>query len=179
MEELPNILEMDDEQIRQMYSDLTYHAIDQIAESLNEMGFPANRKIPYTGTTASNTPNPAFWRREDNVRASNLCNEFWKLPKEDATNYRFLVSLKNDINNATKSYQQRAEAKMWVENGGKCVYRYGWGWKGAGTRTLSQEDALAKFPSYGFGMGFYTLSWIEIDGEKVLEFNELSENDML
>lgn len=69
-------------------------------------------------------------------------------------------------------------AKEWIESGKPCIYRYGWGWKGAGFRRLTKEEALNKFPDYSFGKGFYELSYIIIDGEEVLEFNELSENDM-
>lgn len=69
-------------------------------------------------------------------------------------------------------------AKKWIEEGKPCVYRYGWGYRGAGARELSKEEALKKLPSFSFGKGFYELSFIKIDGETVLEFNELSENDM-
>lgn len=69
-------------------------------------------------------------------------------------------------------------AKQWIEQGKPCVYRYGWAWKGAGARMLTQEKALELLPKYSFGKGFYELSFIKIDGDYVLEFNELSENDM-
>jgi hypothetical protein len=69
-------------------------------------------------------------------------------------------------------------AKQWIEEGKPCVYRYGWGWKGAGARTLSKEKALSLLPSYSFGMGFYELDFIKVNGVDTLEFNELSENDM-
>ena len=70
-------------------------------------------------------------------------------------------------------------AKQWIEEGKPCVYRYGWGWKGAGARNISKEKALSLLPSYSFGMGFYELDFIKVDGVDTLEFNELSENDML
>ena len=69
-------------------------------------------------------------------------------------------------------------AQKWVEENKPCVYRYGWGWKGAGARTISKEEALKLLPKYNFSMGFYELSFIKIDGVDTLEFNELSENDM-
>ena len=69
-------------------------------------------------------------------------------------------------------------AKKWIEDGKPCCFRYGWGWKGAGARPLTKEQALKKLPGYAFGKGFYTLSFIKIDGVDTLEFNELSENDM-
>lgn len=69
-------------------------------------------------------------------------------------------------------------AKQWIEEGKPCVYRSGWGWKGAGARTISKEKALDLLPKYDFGKGFYELGFIKIDGKDVLEFNELSENDM-
>ena len=67
-----------------------------------------------------------------------------------------------------------------VNNGGKCVYRYGWAWKGAGAQEKTKEWALERLSKSGwsFGKGFYELSWIKLNGETVLEFNELGENDM-
>ena len=70
-------------------------------------------------------------------------------------------------------------ARQWIEAGKPCVYRYGWRWKGACARPITKEKALELLPKYGFGMGFYELGFIKIDGNDVLEFNELSENDML
>ena len=71
-------------------------------------------------------------------------------------------------------------AKKFIEEGGKCIYRYGWAWKGAGANYKTKEWALSQLAKnwWGFGKGFYILSWIERDGETVLEFNELGENDM-
>ena len=67
-----------------------------------------------------------------------------------------------------------------VNNGGKCIYRYGWQWKGAGPNYKTKEWALEQLNKscWSFGKSFWELSWTEQDGETVLEFNELSENDM-
>lgn len=72
----------------------------------------------------------------------------------------------------------KAFAQQWIEQGNPCIYRYGYGWKGAGAKTISKEEALDLLPKYSFGMGFYELGFIKIDGVDTLEFNELSENDM-
>lgn len=69
-------------------------------------------------------------------------------------------------------------AQQWIEEGKPCVYRSGWGWKGAGARKITKEKALELLPQYSFGKGFYELGFIKIDGQTTLEFNELSENDM-
>lgn len=69
-------------------------------------------------------------------------------------------------------------AKEWIEDGRPCVYRYGWGWKGATARPITKEKALNLLPKYSFGIGFYELDFIRFDGKDVLEFNELSLNDM-
>ena len=69
-------------------------------------------------------------------------------------------------------------AKQWIEEDKPCIYRNGWGYRGAGARPISKEKALSLLPKYSFGMGFYELSFIKIDGVDTLEFNELSENDM-
>jgi len=74
--------------------------------------------------------------------------------------------------------QTKEAAKEWIEAGKPCVYRYGWGWKGASARTITKEKALELLPKYSFGKGFYELSYIKVDGVDTLEFNELSENDM-
>lgn len=79
----------------------------------------------------------------------------------------------------TELKQTKEFAREWIESCKPCVYRYGWGWKGAGACPLTKEQALKKLPGYSFGMGFYSLSFIKIDGVDTLEFNELSENDML
>lgn len=57
-----------------------------------------------------------------------------------------------------------AAAREFIESGGKCVYRYGWAWKGANAHLLTKEDALKELPKYSFGMGFYELSWLIIEG---------------
>jgi hypothetical protein len=72
----------------------------------------------------------------------------------------------------------KESAKQWIEEGKPCVYRYGYGWKGAEARTITKEEALKMLPSYSFSKGFYQLAFIKINGADVLEFNELSENDM-
>ena len=77
------------------------------------------------------------------------------------------------VNKETKEF-----AKQWIEEGKPCIYRYGWGWKGAGAREISKEEALKILPNYSFSTSFYELSFINWNGKEVLEFNELSENDM-
>jgi hypothetical protein len=72
----------------------------------------------------------------------------------------------------------RKKAEDWVYNGKPCIYRHGWAWKGARARLISQKEAARLLPKYSFGMGFYELSFTKHDGQDVLEFNELSENDM-
>lgn len=49
-------------------------------------------------------------------------------------------------------------ARRFIENGGKCLYRYGWGWKGAQCRPMTKDEALKELPKYDFGIGFYELS---------------------
>ena len=70
-------------------------------------------------------------------------------------------------------------ARQWIEQGKPCIYRYGWAYRGAKARTISQSEAEALLPKYSFGTGFYELSFTQVNGKDVLEFNELSENDML
>lgn len=48
----------------------------------------------------------------------------------------------------------KKKAEEWVNNGKPCIYRYGWGWKGAGAREISKEEAESLLPKYSFGMGF-------------------------
>ena len=74
--------------------------------------------------------------------------------------------------------QTKESAREWIEAGKPCVYRYGWGWKGASARPITKEEALKLLTKYSFGIGFYELSFIKVNGEDTLEFNELSANDM-
>lgn len=80
----------------------------------------------------------------------------------------------------TKAVSKRTKeyAHQWIEDGKPCCYRYGWGWKSAGARPLTKNQALKMLPHYTFGKGFFELSFIKIDGVETLEFNELSANDM-
>ena len=70
-------------------------------------------------------------------------------------------------------------AIKWVESGNPCTFRYGWGWKGEKPRYLTNEEAKEKLKTHNFGIGFYTLWWEVEDGRVVLNFNELSVNDMM
>nr|UWI11226.1 MAG: hypothetical protein [Bacteriophage sp.] len=72
----------------------------------------------------------------------------------------------------------KKQAEEWVKSGKPCIYRYGWAYKGAGAREITTEKALELLPQYSFGVGFYELSFRKHNGQDVLEFNELSENDL-
>lgn len=71
--------------------------------------------------------------------------------------------------------QDKNEILKWIENGGKCLYCYGFIYKGATPREISKERALELLPKFSFGMGHYELSWYD---ENTLFFNEFSENDL-
>lgn len=68
----------------------------------------------------------------------------------------------------------KEEAKKWIEKGGKCMYRYGFAWKGARAEEITAERALELLPSYDFGVGYYELKF---NGSELI-FNEYSEGDM-
>ena len=70
----------------------------------------------------------------------------------------------------------KTEALKFINEGGECKRRYGWGWKGAPAHTISKEEALKLFPEYDFGEGYKVLYWEENDN--VLVFNEYSLSDM-
>lgn len=75
----------------------------------------------------------------------------------------------------------KESARVFVENGGKTYYRYGFAYRGAGKRPISKEDALLKLDKVGwsFGKGFYELCWEkDSEGNDILVFNEYSEGDM-
>lgn len=75
--------------------------------------------------------------------------------------------------------ETREAAQEWVEAGNPCTFRYGWGWKGASARPITTDEAREKLKKHSFGTGFYTMWWEEENGQVVLNFNELSANDML
>ena len=81
---------------------------------------------------------------------------------------------KNDFLPQTKEDIQ----KNWIDAGKPCTYRHGFAYRGAEAKKISKEKATELLPKYEFGMGFYTLDYRTVDGEQVLEFNELSECDM-
>lgn len=78
----------------------------------------------------------------------------------------------------SKNEELKQKAEEWVKSGKPCIYRHGWAYRGAMAREITQEKALELLPQYSFGMGFYELSFIKHNGQDVLEFNELSENDL-
>ncbi len=69
-------------------------------------------------------------------------------------------------------------AQKWIENGGLCTYRDGWGHRGAKSKIITQSEALKLLPKYEFEIGFYNLDWRIHENNCVLEFNELSANDL-
>lgn len=77
-----------------------------------------------------------------------------------------------------KNEDLKKQAEEWVKSGKPCIYRYGWAYRGARAREITQEKASELLPKYSFGMGFYELSFTKHDGQEVLEFNELSANDL-
>lgn len=178
------IVKMDEREIRKLYTQVTFKQIKELAYYLEAIHFPQGKKINYKGETVSSVNNPSFWLDYDEVHdepilKSNLVpHNPENLYFEDLLNYRFLLSLRDSIVKASEAYIMRDEARRWIEAGKKCVYRYGWKYRGAGCREITKEKALELFPKYDFGKGFWSLSWITEKGENVLEFNELSENDM-
>lgn len=66
--------------------------------------------------------------------------------------------------------------RQWIEEGKPCFKIYGFQWKGANARPISQEEATALLDSgnYSFGMGYYELRWTD----EGLRFCEYSESDM-
>ncbi len=78
----------------------------------------------------------------------------------------------------SKNEELKQKAEEWVNNGKPCIYRHGLAWKGAGAKVITNERARKLLPAYSFGMGFYSLSFMQYNNQEVLEFNELSENDL-
>lgn len=179
-----DITNMNEKEIMRLYSQVTFDKIQELANYLDSIEFPEKQKIPYKGPTASKVNNPVFWlewddeNEEPKLRSNLVPDKPRNLYFDDLLNYRFLVGLKDSVMKAAEVYKTRDEARRWIEAGKKCVYRYGWSYRGAGCREITKEKATELFPKYSFGKGFYSLSWITVEGEKVLEFNELSENDM-
>lgn len=77
-----------------------------------------------------------------------------------------------------KRSNNKNEVLEFINNNGKCFYQYGFDFKGASKSPITKDKALELFPKYSFGMGFYELDWITVDGEDAILFNEFSENDL-
>lgn len=73
----------------------------------------------------------------------------------------------------------RVAVKNLIDDGIPCYYRYGFKYKGAQERPISQKKALELLPHYHPGMGFYELCTETIGGKESIVFNEYSEVDML
>lgn len=181
---MSTVLDLTDEQIKKLYTRVTFDKIQELANYLKDVNFPESEKISYKGPTASKVNNPVFWlewddeNEEPKLRSNLVPDKPRNLYFDDLLNYRFLIGLRDSVMKAAEVYKTRDEARRWIEAGKKCVYRYGWRFRGAGCSEITKERALELFPKYSFGKSFWSLSWITEKGEKVLEFNELSENDM-
>ena len=77
-----------------------------------------------------------------------------------------------------KANKTKEKALEWIKEGKPCMFRYGYEWKGAGTRSITQEKALELLPKFSFGMGFYELDFVKYEGVEILLFNEFSANDL-
>lgn len=177
------LIEFDKKSIEKRLTSAGRSVLNDIARSLGDARFPVGKEFPYCGETTSIVKSKKFWIEEnDNGDFTLLSNLVPDKPThmyiKDLINVDFLEGVKNAANNAFVRWESMKEANEWVENGKPCVYRYGWAYRGAGARRISPDKAKELLPKYSFGKGFYELSWLTIDGEKVLEFNELSENDM-
>lgn len=71
-------------------------------------------------------------------------------------------------------------ARAWVDAGKPCTYQYGFSYRGARQRPITNEEAKERIAKkcWSFGMGFYVLDWRNYEGQDVLCFNEYSENDL-
>lgn len=88
-----------------------------------------------------------------------------------------LCLTKDDILHVLPELKKKTKlvARIWVYAGLPCRKQFGFSWKGAGSREITNEEAKKLLPGYSFGIGFYEL-WF---GNGSLIFNEYSENDML
>jgi len=158
--------------------------INGIATAMYEAGMPLEYKIAFKGKTVSKVDKPYLWiasnRKRDGVcfKSNLVMDREDELYVADLLNYEFVDSIRESAEFAFECYSRNKEVDDWIENDMPCVYRHGWGYRGAGARTITKEQAKQMRPMYHFGKGFYELSWLEIEGKKYLEFNELSENDM-
>lgn len=185
-----NITELTKDAVTKQYTAVGKDILKEIALYLMEEGFPECKRIVLRDNTStvSKVEKPEFWWEtvydedgdfEDVKFYSTLVpNKPDNSYVKDLMNPDFIMACKDAAVTAVEAYKKRAEMEAWVRDGKPCVYRYGWGWKGAGARRMTKKEAEQMFPKYHTGKGFWTLSWINFNGEKALEFNELSENDM-
>lgn len=172
--------------VKKQFARSAWEILGTIALRLKEYGYPQKMKfcVKDCGSCSKVEKKDQFvwWEEGKNkpVMRSTLVPGYSDLMyNKDLLNSDFLEKVADRADEVLQSYLERKEAEDWVNDGKLCVYRYGWGWKGAGARIITQERAKELLPKYSFGKGFYELGWTKTkDGEKALEFNELSENDM-
>lgn len=178
------VILIEKESLEKRFSALANEILQDIADKLVEADFPIGKKFDFKGETVSQVSKPQFWLEYDDdagsvrLRSNIVPAKPDRLYIKDKRNINFLVSLSESVNKAYNTWRVYNEVENWIANGKPCKYRYGWGWKGASARPISKDDAKTLLPKYSFGEGFFQLKWAEENGEKYLEFNELSENDM-
>ena len=88
-----------------------------------------------------------------------------------------LCLTKDDLLHTLPELKKKSKlvARVWVYAGLPCRKQFGFSWKGAGSREITNKQAKDLLPGYSFGMGFYELRF----ENGSLIFNNYSENDML
>ena len=122
------------------------------------------------------------------TKICNIYNEILKNLK-DFINYLNSTLV---INSQSKIEETKEFAFKWILNGKPCRYRYGYGYRGAGSKSIDEFKAIDLLPKYSFGQGFYELSFVqdivvtdsgsnyvatEPYGKICLMFNQYSAND--
>lgn len=157
------------ESIKKTYTKVGRDHLDMVATYLMANDFPARKLITFSGKTVSNVERKAFWYDIDDnglpkIRTTLVPDKPKSSYVADLMDFKFINAVVECARKAVKSYKVSKEAEEWVEKGGKCVYRYGFAYRGAGARAMNVY--LKSSGRYGNDVSFQFV--LEIDGVATL-----------
>lgn len=163
---------------------LSFDILNELAEDLGIEDF-VDIRVECNKSIAKGAPErQLFWicrcdEGEYRIQSNLVKDRPYSLYKVDLYRPEYIDEIVKSFYKSFTKFIERRKAEEHVKNNGKCYFQYGLGYRGAGLREISSQDAKEKIKRHNFGKGFYTMYWhTEKDGTRSLVFNELGENDL-